>query len=97
MGCCGYYVCMGEWRRMSASCDQRNKLTLSCFGKREPGCDLLFGPDSRDNTIFALSLPNGVTNRAAVPSDKVIPNWPIGFDIETPPVPARGDFLVNRT
>ncbi len=76
---------------------QRNKLTLSCFGKREPGCDLLFGPDSRDNTIFALSLPNGVTNRAAVPSDKIIPNWPIGFDIETPPVPARGDFLVNRT
>ena len=76
---------------------QRNKLTLSCFGRREPGCDIVFGADSRDNTIFALNLPNGVTNLAAVPTDKVIPNWPVGFDIETPPVPVSGDLLVNRT
>ena len=63
---------------------QRNYLTLSMFG-------------TRDNTIVAMSLPNGVTNNARVPSNRIISNWPTGFSIDTPPVPPSGETLVNRT
>ena len=76
---------------------QRNLLTLSCFGPRQPGCDIVFEEGARDNTVMALSLPNGVTNRAEVPSNKIITNWPAGFSVETPPVPPSGEPVVNRT
>lgn len=76
---------------------QSNDLTLSFFGKRAPGHDIVFAPESRDNTIFALNLPNGITNQAAVPTNKVITNGPVGFDVATPPVPASGKYLVNTT
>ena len=65
---------------------QRNLLNLSFYGKRAPGHDIVFEPDARDNTIFAFNLPNGVTNRATIPTNRIIPNWPVGFDVSTPPV-----------
>ena len=76
---------------------QRNYLTLSMFGPREPGKDIVFEPSARDNTIIALSLPNGVTNNARVPSNRIITNWPTGFSLETPAVPPSGEGLANRT
>ncbi|MBI4551144.1 MAG: hypothetical protein HY710_02665 [Candidatus Latescibacteria bacterium] len=74
---------------------QRNVLTFSLFGKRAPGQDIVFEPDSRDNTVFAFDLPNGITNKARMPTNKVVPNWTVGFDVPTPPMPASGDEVVN--
>ena len=76
---------------------QRNLLTLSCFGPRRPGCDVVFEKGARDNTVVALSLPNGVTNRAEVPSNRILCNWPAGFSVETPEVPPSGRSSVNRS
>lgn len=76
---------------------QRNMLTLSFFGPREPGQDIVFEPESRDNTITVLNLPNGITNRATIPTNRVVPNWPVGFAVDTPPVPASGETVVNTT
>lgn len=76
---------------------QRNLLSLAFFGQRGPGCDLVFEPDARDNSLFVFDLPNGLTNRAMVPTNKVIPNWPVGFAIPTPPVPASGEYATNTT
>ena len=76
---------------------QRNVMTLSFFGSREPGMDIIFEEDARDNTIVALNLPNGVTDRASVPSSKIITNWPVGFAVETPDIPVSGKPVVNKT
>ena len=76
---------------------QRNLLTLSCFGPRRPGCDVVFEKGARDNTVVALSLPNGVTNRAEVPSNRIVCNWPAGFSVETPEVPPSRVPVVNRS
>jgi hypothetical protein len=76
---------------------QRNSLTLTFYGKRAPGHDIVFEPEARDNTVFAMTLPNGITNLAAVPTNRVIPRWPAGFDVETPAVPPSGQTVVNRT
>jgi hypothetical protein len=74
---------------------QGNFLSLAFYGKRPPGEDIVFEPESRDNTVFAFSLPNGITNKATIPNNKIIPNWPVGFGIATPAVPATGEFAVN--
>ena len=76
---------------------QRNRLTLSFFGIRNPGHDIIFEPDARDNTIIAMNLPNGITNNATSPTNRIIPNWPVGFDVATPDFPASGQPLVNTT
>ena len=76
---------------------QRNMLTLSFFGLRAPGSDIIFQPDARDNTVLAMTLPNGVTNNATSPTNRIIPNWPVGFDVTTPEFPASGEPLVNTT
>lgn len=76
---------------------QRNVLNLSFYGKRSSGQDIIFEPESRDNTIYAFNLPNGITNRATVPTNRIVPNWPVGFDVSTPSVPASGNSVVNTT
>ena len=76
---------------------QRNLLNLSFYGKRAPGHDIVFEPDARDNTVFAFNLPNGITNRAETPTNRIIANWPVGFDVSTPPVPASGESIMNTT
>lgn len=76
---------------------QRNVMNLSFFGSREPGMDIVFEEDARDNTIMALNLPNGVTDRANVPTNKITTNWPVGFAVETPVIPASGEPIVNRS
>ena len=74
---------------------QHNTLTLSSFGSRQPGHDIVFEAEARDNAIYALNLPNGITNKAAIPTSKIIPNGPVGFEISTPSVPAAGEVLTN--
>ena len=76
---------------------QRNSLNLSFFGPRQPGADLVFEEGARDNTVFAYNLPNGITNRSAVPTNRIVPNWPAGSDVATPVVPASDCELVNDT
>jgi hypothetical protein len=76
---------------------QRNELSLVFYGKRSPGKDIVFEEGSRDNTVYALNLPNGYTNNAAVPTNRIVPSWEVGFDVPTPPVPASGELSVNRT
>ena len=74
---------------------QSNFLSLTFYGKRPRGEDILFEPEARDNTVFAFNLPNGVTNKATIPNNKIIPNWPVGFGVSTPTVPPSGEFAVN--
>jgi hypothetical protein len=74
---------------------QSNALTLSFFGPRGPGHDIVFERESRDNTIFAFNLPNGITNKAGIPTNRIIPNWPVGFDVDTPPLPPSGEYVLN--
>ena len=75
---------------------QGNLLTLTCYGRRAPGEDIVFEQDAQENTIFAFNLPNGITNRATVATNRIIPNQPVGFRIPTPPVPRSGEFMINR-
>jgi hypothetical protein len=74
---------------------QRNRADLAFFGARAPGHDLVFERDARDNTVFVYDLPNGLTSRAAVPTNRVVPNWSIGYGVATPPIPASGVWLTN--
>ncbi len=76
---------------------QSNILTLSFFGKRQPGEDLIFEAEAKDNTIHALSLPNGITNRAHTPTNKVVYNKAIGFAVDTPGFPSSDAWYVNTT
>ena len=76
---------------------QRNFFTLASYGKRVEGRDILFEPDAQENTVFALNLPNGITNKARVPTNRVITNWPVGFRVATPPFPPSAENLVNTT
>jgi len=75
---------------------QNNVFTLVSYGKRAPGNDLVFASDARENTVFTLNLPNGFTNHARIPTNRIIANSPVGFSVETPRVPASGECLTNR-
>jgi hypothetical protein len=72
-----------------------NLLTLTA-GQTSPGGDVIFEPSARDNLITALRLPNGITNRALQPTNRVIAAWPAGYAIATPPFPSAGEELTNR-
>jgi hypothetical protein len=74
---------------------QNNIFILSPFGRRALGKDLVFQSDARENTVFALSLPNGYTNLARIPTNRIIPNWPVGFSVPTPDIPLSGEFITN--
>ena len=62
----------------------------------DPGQNLVFESPSRDNYIFAVTLPQGFTNRATHPTNKLILTTPVGYSIETPPLPPTGEALENR-
>jgi hypothetical protein len=76
---------------------QNNLFTLVAYGKRAPGKDIIFQPGARENTVFALNLPNGVTSNARIPTNRIIPNWPVGFGVSTPPLPPSGEYITNTT
>jgi len=75
---------------------QNNQFTLSFYGrKRPPGTDVIFEASAKDNTIRALNLPNGITNNATTPTNRIILSRPAGFAVSTPPFPGSGKTLVN--
>jgi len=76
---------------------QDNILSLSFQGKRSKGNDLVFEEDARNNRVQLYNLPNGFTNLARVPTNRVIPNFPVGYRLETPTFPASGSKQINRT
>ena len=76
---------------------QRNLLDLAFYGRRAPDHDIVFAADARDNTVRAANLPNGVTNAATVPSNRIAPAWPVGLAVPTPPVPPPETWAVNDT
>jgi hypothetical protein len=76
---------------------QKNELSLVFYGQRSPGKDIVFEEESRDNTIYAMNLPNGYTNKAAVPTNKIVPSWEVGFDVPTSSVPRSGKEVMNET
>ena len=74
---------------------QRNLLTLNVT-RTEEGKNIVFEPEAKDNLIVAMNLPNGITNHATTPTNRIIPCWSVGFSIATPPFPASGEVVVNR-
>ena len=72
-----------------------NLLELSA-AQTSPGHDLVFEKPSHDNLVIAGRLPNGVTNHADHPTDRIITARSKGFSITTPPLPQSGQALTNR-
>lgn len=73
---------------------QKNILTLD-VKETASGKNIIFEDDAKDNIIFALNLPQGITNNARNPTNRIIPTWPIGFNVPTPTFPASGKDMVN--
>ncbi|RPI85054.1 MAG: hypothetical protein EHM41_11820 [Chloroflexi bacterium] len=76
---------------------RNNLMYLNFNGKRSPGRDIVFEEPARDNTTFLYNLPNGLTNNARYPNNRIIPNWTVGYGVDTPPVPDSNETLVNRS
>jgi len=74
---------------------RRNFLTLTAHAQ-DPGKNVVFEAPAQHNLIYAVSLDNGITNNATVPTNRIVTSWPIGFSIETPAVAASGTPVVNR-
>ena len=74
---------------------QRNLLTIRAHGNG-PGQNVIFEEPARDNLIIALELADGFTNNAKLPTNRIMPARPVGYSVETPPVPASGKAVVNR-
>jgi hypothetical protein len=58
--------------------------------------NVIFEPTARENLIFALALPNGITNRATTPTNRILSAVAAGLSAQTPPVPASGETTTNR-
>ncbi len=74
---------------------RRNLFTLDVLQTAE-GKNIIFEPESRENIVTALNLPNGVTNNAKIPTNGIVSGAPVGFQVETPAVPPSGECLMNR-
>ncbi|MCA9077652.1 MAG: hypothetical protein KDA93_21680 [Planctomycetaceae bacterium] len=72
-----------------------NLLELSA-AQTSPGHDLVFEKPSHDNLVIAGRLPNGVTNHADHPTDRIITARAKGFSITTPPLPKPRQAVTNR-
>lgn len=58
--------------------------------------DLIIGPKARQNHITAQRLDAGFTNEAEQPTNRLTLTDPAKLKVETPPVPATGQALMNR-
>lgn len=74
---------------------QRNFLTLTVY-QTAPRKNIIFEPEAKDNVVHASMLPNGITNNANTPTNRIISCQPTGFDVTTPGFPASGKDVVNR-
>jgi hypothetical protein len=74
---------------------QRNLLDLDVI-RSSPGNDIVFETGAADNIVTSLHLPNGVTNRATRPTNRIVATGSAGFDVSTPDMPPSGRDRVNR-
>lgn len=74
---------------------QYNIMTLSC-GQMSPGGDVVFEASARDNLVTANMIPNGITNRAEVPTNRMITSYSVGYSIDTPQFPESGVQIMNQ-
>ena len=74
---------------------QKNYLTLDVGGSAA-NQGVVFEPESRDNVVNALNIAHGFTNNATHPTNRIIPPWPAGFEVETPPIPPSERAVTNR-
>jgi hypothetical protein len=74
---------------------ERNLVTLTVY-RSEPGQNVIFEPDAKDNIVHGTLLPDGITNNATTPTNRVIPCEPVGFGVGTPNFPAPAQAVVNR-
>ena len=75
---------------------KRNLLTLDIQTEAK-NKGIIFEAPAEDNRATVVNLPAGYTNNATRPTNKILEMGAAGFAIETPPVPASGVPLVNRT
>lgn len=75
---------------------RRNILTLSA-NQLSAHQDIILGASAEDNLIFAGQLPNGITNNAVRPTNKIITISPVGFNVDTPDLPKSGEPVMNRS
>ena len=61
------------------------------------GNGVIFEGPAERNKINMIYPASGYTNNAAKPTNVIVPQVSTGFGIETPPVPASSEALVNRT
>ncbi len=66
------------------------------FSPGDKGVNIRFASNAKANRVTALNLPGKIENLAETPTNLVVANSGPGFSIETPPVPASGEALVNR-
>jgi hypothetical protein len=72
-----------------------NQLALT-LGQMSAGGDVVFESTARENLVTALRLPNGHTNHADHPTNRITGGRPSGLSLATPPIPASGEELVQR-
>ena len=74
-----------------------NVFEMSFNGTRSAGRDVVFAEDARDNLVHAFNLPNGYTNNAKAPTNRIHSYEPVGFRVDTPEFPRSGEALTNRS
>jgi hypothetical protein len=73
----------------------KNIFDMTVYGTAA-GKNIIFEPEAKDNIVYATQLPNGITNNAIYPNNKIIFCSDLALAVETPPVPATGQYLQNR-
>lgn len=75
---------------------QRNRLILNVH-RTAPGKNIVFEPEASDNYIETMTMPDGITNNASLPTNTIVSATARGFDdVVTPPFPKSGENVVNR-
>jgi hypothetical protein len=74
----------------------RNNLFTLSFARTAPQRNVIFEPPARDNLVTAFELPNGLTNNAEHPTNRINLLKPVGFNVRTPDFPPFGKELTNR-
>lgn len=72
-----------------------NYLDLT-FGRMAAGRDVVFERSAESNLVQGMRFPQGITNRADVPTNRVIANTLVNLPTETPAVPTSGESVTNR-
>jgi len=74
----------------------RNNLFTLGFAQTAPQMNIVFERPARDNLITVLEMPNGFTNRAEHPTNRIQPLSPAGLNAPTPEFPSSGVRVMNR-